>query len=216
MFAILGQFDCLQVEFIYIDVSLTPRLGDTMPPRRLARAKQLITACIRLGRAKAKRVSRRTAILRNLSARNDHDLDINEDPNLTDGLSELSKISSFKELTPDEDMSNPESSSSSSSSSEDWMSEAASEEATSDDNEMCSLVGIGEAGWMTDDDSDLEDDMDCSVSDFDAGNEGDDEEEEETDLEWDGLDDDVGQRHGMHQWVRAEIEGMYASRYEVP
>jgi hypothetical protein len=59
------------------------------------------------------------------------------------------------------------------------MSEAASEEATSDDNEMCSLVWIGEAGWTTDDDS--EDEMDCSVSDFDAGNEG--EEEEETDSE---------------------------------
>jgi hypothetical protein len=73
-----------------------------------------------------------------LSTRND--LGINEDPILTDGLSELSEIPSFKELTPDSDgdASNLDSSSSSWSSSEDWMSEA-----ESDNDEMCSLAGIG-------------------------------------------------------------------------
>jgi hypothetical protein len=177
-----------------------------MPPqRRLARAKQLITACIKLGHAKAKRIAQRTANLRNSSSGND--LGIDEDAILMDGLSELSEIPSLKELTPDlnGDASSLDSSSSSSSSSDGWMSEA-----ESDDDEMCSLAGIGEV--TTDDDS--EDEMD--ISDFDAGNEGDDEEEEETDSEWDGLDNDTGQGHSMHRWVRAEIESMYASRYEAP
>jgi hypothetical protein len=206
MLAILDRFNCILVNksFIYQHVSQL----ETMPPqRRLARAKQLITACIKLGRAKAKRIAQRTANLRNSSSRND--LGINEDPILTDGLSEQSEMPSFKELTPNSngDTSSLDSSSSSWSSSEGWMSEA-----ESDDDEMCSLAGI--RGWTMDDDDDSEDEMD--ISDFDDGNEGDDEEAEETDSEWDGLDNDIGQGHSMRRWVRAEIESMYASRYEAP
>jgi hypothetical protein len=148
------------------------------PPRCLARAKTLIYTFIQLQRTKVKRLARRTASVKNLAA----DVSVDDEPGT---LSELLNLPSVEHLEADSDVlvtSSGLGSSLGSSNTSSWMSQATSQDSgTASDDEgirMPSLVGIGDDGWDTDDEMDVDAD--------DEGDGGDEWVEDDLEMDEDG------------------------------